>query len=88
MLKMGTKTINMSAASIVDINEQDNTGRPVMYMTGMISLSENKFDTSASVQDSKLYDQYYDEVERDYAEFRALVKEERDRLSAGMGESD
>lgn len=80
MLKKGSKTINMGAISMVDIDEKTNTGIPVMYMTGVISKEENRFDTNSSVQNPDLYDKYYSEVENDYAEFRKWVKEERDKI--------
>ncbi len=84
MLAKGAKTINFSGISMVDIDEKTNTGTPVMYMTGVISSSEDRFDTNGSVQNAELYDKYYDEVERDYMEFRKWVKEEKDKL---LGES-
>lgn len=80
MLKQGSKTINMSAISMVEIDEKTNTGVPVMYMTGVINSAENRFDTNASVQNPELYDKYYDQVESDYAEFRKKVKEECDKM--------
>lgn len=80
MLAKGAKNVNISAISMVDIDEKTNTGKPVMYMTGTINLSENRFDTNGSVQNSELYNQHYEEVENDYSEFRRWVKEERDKL--------
>lgn len=80
MLKKGLITVNMNAISMVDVDEKTNTGVPVMYMTGVINSTENRFDTNASVQNPELYDMYCDQVESDYAEFRKLVKEERDKL--------
>jgi len=80
MLKQGSKTVNMSAISMVEIDEKTNTGVPVMYMTGVINSAENRFDTNASVQNPELYDKYYDQVESDYAEFRKNVKEECDKM--------
>lgn len=76
MLKKGGKVINLSAISA------SSAGESVMYMSGTISLSENKFDTHSTVLDTKLYDAHMDEAEKDYAEFRKWVKEEMDKLSA------
>ncbi len=77
MFAKGAKKISMSGISTVNIN----TGIPVMYMTATISPSENRFDTNGSVQNQELYNLHYEEVEKDYSEFRKWVKEERDRLS-------
>lgn len=80
MLAKGAKKISMSAISMVDIDASTNTGTPVMYMTAVISISEKRFDTNGSVQNQELYDTHYEEVEKDYADFRKWVKEERDRI--------
>ncbi len=81
MFAKGAKKISMSGISTVNINAKTNTGIPVMYMTATISPSENRFDTNGSVQNQELYNLHYEEVEKDYSEFRKWVKEERDRLS-------
>lgn len=77
MLKKGEKIVNLSAISASSI------GKSVMYMSGTINLSENKFDTHTTVLDAKLYADHMDEAEKDCSEFRKWVKEEYDKMLQG-----
>lgn len=80
MLAQGSKTINMSGISMIDYDEETNSGKVVMHMAGTIRMSDRKFDTTSIIQDPDLYEKHYEEAEKDYAEFRKLVKEEWDKL--------
>lgn len=77
MIGMKTKTINFSAVSMVDV--RDNVGTPVMLMNATIN-AKGELSTNSSVQNYELYNKYFDEVEKDCTEFRALVKSERDKI--------
>lgn len=83
MLKKGSKTVNLSAISMVDVNEEAGLGRIAMHMSARIDLTSKKADITETIEDTALYDNYYDEVENDYADFRKWVKEERDEMLQG-----
>lgn len=79
MLKMKTKSLNLSAVSMVEM--QGESGAPVLVMTGTISTN-GELTTGTSVKNYPLYDKYMDEVEADHAEFRKWLKSEKDRMGA------
>ena len=53
-------------------------------MSAAINLTDGKTNIAETIEDVALYDMHYDEVEKDYAEFRKMVKEERDRMVSGL----
>lgn len=85
MLKMKTKSLNLSAVSMVEM--QGESGAPVLVMTGTISTN-GELTTGTSVKNYQLYDKYMDEVETDHTEFRRWLKSEKDRMDAEKESGD
>ena len=85
MIGMKTKTVNFGAVSMVDV--RDNVGTPVMLMNAT-NNAKGELSTNSSVQNYELYNKYFDEVEKDCAEFRALVKSERDKIDFNKESGD
>lgn len=81
MLAKGEKNITFSAMSMVDVDEKNNTGIPVVSMYGIVNLKENKISTNDTVLDVELYNRNYDEAEKDYADFRRWVRDEWAKLA-------
>lgn len=84
MLAKGEASITFSAMSMIDVDEKSNTGIPIVSMYGVISLEENKISTNNTVLNAELYNQNYNEAEKDYTDFRKWVRDEWVRL---VGES-
>lgn len=80
MLKNGAEILSLSGISMVEVDDKTNIGKIAMHMSATINLTDGKTNMAETIEDSVLYDKYCDEVESDYAEFRKMVKEERDRL--------
>ena len=49
MLAKGEKNITFSAMSMVDVDEKNNTGIPVVSMYGIVNLKENKISTNDTI---------------------------------------
>lgn len=84
MLKNGLTTVSLSAISMVETDKKTETGKIAMHMSAAINLTDGKTNIAETIEDVALYDMHYDEVEKDYAEFRKMVKEERDRMVSGL----
>lgn len=82
MFAKGAKTINLSAISMTDYDKTTNSGKVIMHMSGTIRMSDKKFDTTSMIQDPALYENNFEEAEKDYAEFRKWVKEEWEKIMA------
>lgn len=76
MLAKGEQNITFSAMSVTDVDKKNNTGVPIVSMYGVININENRISTNSTVLDAELYNKYYDEAEKDYADFRKWVRDE------------
>lgn len=80
MLKNGAEILSLSGISMVEVDDKTNIGKIAMHMSATINLTDGKTNMAETIEDAVLYDKYCGEVESDHAEFRKMVKEERDRL--------
>ena len=82
MLGAKSKSINFSAASMVDV--RDGAGTLAAIMNGVIDAN-GEITTTSSVKNYQVYNNNFDESEADYAEFRKWIKEERDKIYKSEG---
>lgn len=79
MLKMQTKSVNLTAVSMVET--QGDSGSPVLIMSGTVNAN-GEITTGTSIKNYPLYSKYMDEVEADHMEFMKLIKSEKDRMDS------
>lgn len=77
MLKMYSKSVNISAASMFDI--KGNVGTPAAVFSASFG-SDGKTNFAESVQNADVYNEHFDEIIQDSAEFKRMVKEEYNEM--------
>lgn len=77
MLKMYSKSVNISAASMFDI--KGNVGTPAAVFSASFG-KDGKINFAETAQDKDTYNEHFDEIIQDNAEFKRMVKEEYNKM--------
>lgn len=80
MLKSYTKTINISALSMVDV--KGDIGTPTLIMSASFG-KDGKINFGETVQNTELYNEYFDEIMKDNSEFKKMVKDDYNNMYGG-----
>ena len=73
MLKMYSKSVSVSAVSMFDV--KGNVGTPAVVFSASFG-SDGKTNFSETVQNVDAYNEHFDEIIQDNAEFKRMVKDE------------